>query len=346
MWDALSENLKIEYQHYEVEFLWMIDYEDSEALIGCQDLASRFPSRNIRIERLPIGPITTSPKTFKLIEGFKRAQGEILIALDDDTALPKRGLETALPFLEKPNVGVVFGIPYYCSFQNFWSSMVSSFVNANSTWIYIPYTKLMDPFAINGMFFSFKREVYDSVDGFNGIEDCICDDYAMAERMIANNLKLVQAPLLHPIRIHIKSAAEYFAIVRRWFVFTRASVMTAKPKNLLTFYLVIFVPTFFPLLIFAVPWFIGTVSAAVAAVIYAASYAVLLWLVNVRFLRRATPLKRLPLLLLTNLLSPLQIVLTLTTTQKVNWRGNIMKVSPNGKFSIVRRRAYPDLNRS
>ena len=51
-----------------------------------------------------------------------------------------------MPFLDQPSIGLAFGLPYYCSFETLWSSLVSLFVNDQSLLTYIPYTALTEPF--------------------------------------------------------------------------------------------------------------------------------------------------------------------------------------------------------
>ena len=102
----------------------------------------------------------------KLIEGVKQATGNIIAVLDDDTMLPNQAFDQCLPYLEKPGIGVAFGLPYYVNFSNFWSTLVSSVVNGNNLLTYIPYTYFINPFTINGMFFVIKKEILEKVNGF------------------------------------------------------------------------------------------------------------------------------------------------------------------------------------
>ena len=59
--------------------------------------------------------------------------------LDDDTRLLPGQLESAVDTLQRePSTGLVFGLPYYRSFETPWAALVSTFVNRNSLWSYLP----------------------------------------------------------------------------------------------------------------------------------------------------------------------------------------------------------------
>src|SRR5206468_1013578 len=133
---------------YPVEFIYLIDADDVVAQRVCADLVARYRARPVRIVSLPPPGDDQNPKLVKLIEGVRAAQGDMICVLDDDTMLPDGGLEQCLPFLDQPGVGLAFGLPYYCSFQNMWSRLIACFVNSNSLLTYIPYTVLTKPFTI------------------------------------------------------------------------------------------------------------------------------------------------------------------------------------------------------
>ena len=161
-----------------------------------------------------------NPKMLKLIEGAKLAHGGVLVVLDDDTRLPDGGLEQCLPYLRQPHVGLAFGLPYYVSFQNVWSSLIAYFVNSNSLLTYIPYLQLTKPFTINGMFYAIRREVFEQVGGFAGLEGFLADDFAIARRIQAHGYELAQTPLRHAISTHVAGASHYLSLMQRWFAGT------------------------------------------------------------------------------------------------------------------------------
>jgi ceramide glucosyltransferase len=100
---------------YPLEFIWLVDDDDLEAQRICRDLLIRYPEKRARlILLLPPGP-RQNPKMVKLIAGAQTTSGDVLCVLDDDTRLPAFGLESCLPYLDQPDVGLAFGLTYYVS---------------------------------------------------------------------------------------------------------------------------------------------------------------------------------------------------------------------------------------
>jgi ceramide glucosyltransferase len=162
---GLELNLR-QVTRYPLEFIWLIDEDDDEAKSLCQGLAERFPEKQVKLMLLPQPGERQNPKMVKLIAGARQASGDVLCVLDDDTRLPDHGLETCLPYLDLPGTGLVFGLPYYVSFSNFWSRLVAYFVNSHSLITYLPYAIMAQPVTINGMFYAICREVLDAIGGF------------------------------------------------------------------------------------------------------------------------------------------------------------------------------------
>jgi len=339
LWDCLSRNLQMK-TDYDVEFLWLIDDDDVDAQEGCRQLIERYPDASVNLISLPPPQDKISPKTFKLIEGLKDATGEIIAVLDDDTVLPDGGLEQCLPFLDRPEVGVAFGLPYYINFSNLWSSLVSCVVNGNSLLTYVPYIFVTQPFTINGMFFVAKREVLDRVNGFSGLETAIVDDFAIAQRFRSHGYQLAQSPVRHGISTQINDASHYLSLLTRWFVFPQESIMKSVTIwELVVFYAMAFIPTLAPLAVVIYLILFPSISALIYAAIYFSINLYILVRLNAKYLSNATPTKQIPLLLLVQILLPINIIIALLSPRKINWRGHIMQLKNDGGFQFVRRRA-------
>lgn len=224
--DSLAATLRAR-SSYPREWLWLVDEDDAEGLRVCRDLIAHHPDRAIAL--IPTPPPAPddwrNPKTIKLIAGAAVARGRILCVLDDDTRLPDDGLERCLPFLDRPGVGLAYGLPYYVSFADLWSSLVAAFVNASSLLTYIPPLALTAPFTINGMFYAVRREALAAVGGFSGLEATLADDFAVAQRFRHAGYSLAQTPLRHAISTHVAGPRHYTALIARWFVFPRESVL-------------------------------------------------------------------------------------------------------------------------
>src|SRR5579884_1483409 len=206
---VLERNLSFA-SRYPIEYLLLGDNDDPACQKICEDIMARHTERPARYIALPPPPQGHNPKMHKLVAALPLARGDIICVLDDDTFMPDGGLERCLPFLERPDVGLAFGLPYYVSFTNLWSSMTAAFVVSNSLLTYIPYTMLTQPFTINGMFYALRRDVLDNIGGFAGLEGILADDFAVAHRVRQHGLLLAQTPLCHAISTQVRGPRHYF----------------------------------------------------------------------------------------------------------------------------------------
>lgn len=342
LWDCLAGNLAMK-TDYEVEFLWLVDEEDGAGKLGCQKLIAE-SQKNVRLILTPAPSDGISPKTFKLIEGLKLAKGEMITVLDDDTILPDYGLEICISYLNQPEIGLAFGLPYYINFSNFWSSLVSCFVNGNSLMTYIPYTFFLSPFTINGMFYVIKRNLLEQVGGFSGLETAICDDYAIAQRFRSHGYQLAQTPLLHGISTQVETASQYFNLINRWFIFPQASIMkSATIRELMTFYSLVFLPNCFPLLSLIYFMLFPSIFTGIFCALYLGLSAYITLQINEHYLNKATPNDKILWILLIQIFLPFQILISLLSPRKINWRGHIMEITKTGEFKWIQRKVYDQI---
>ena len=334
---GLEQNLTME-TVYPLEFLWLVDEDDTEAQNICKNLLRRYPDKRAHLILLPPPGTRQNPKMMKLIAGADKATGDVLCILDDDTRLPDYGLEICLPFLDQPGVGLAFGLPYYVSFENFWSQLVAYFVNSYSLMNYIPYSMLTEPVTINGMFYAIRREVLEEVGGFDGLENILADDFAIAKRMRDRGYRLIQTPLRHAISTWVATPRNYFSLMQRWFIFPRESIMRhLSGRDQLIFYSTGLVPVFFPWIALLVA-ILDPALWPVLLLYFLYSYLIFAHF-NLAYLKRASPWSYSHLVTLISLLLPAQILSALFARQRINWRGHIMQAEPGGNFQFVRRRS-------
>lgn len=323
---------------HERETLWLLDEDDARAIALCRALAARHPTVQARLILLPPPPDRASPKMFKLLAGAEQATGDVVCVLDDDTVLPDDAFELCLAYLDRPGVGLAFGLPYYESFDNLWSSLVACFVNRNALPTYLPYTYLVAPFTINGMFYVMERSTYDAIGGFRGLEAWATDDFAVAQHVRAHGLRLAQTPLRHPIRTYVDGPRHYLRLLQRWFVFPRETLYRGLEwRELLVVYFLAFAPAVGPLVFLAGAIVAPSPALWVVFALYALHDLLLFSHMNASYLARATPWRWLPLVLLADLLLPFQVLCALFAPQRVNWRGNVMQIHKGGSFHYVRR---------
>ena len=324
------------------EFLWLVDDDDAEGRRICRELAAAHPAVALRVLTSPRPPQGVNPKMFKLIRGLDAATGDVVCVLDDDTMLPAGGLEECLPYLDQPRAGLVFGLPYQVNFSTFWSGLVALFVNSSSLLTYVPVAALHEPVTINGMFYALRRSTLDQIGGFRGLEPVLADDFAVAQRVRAHGLRLMQTPLRHPISTQVPTASRYLRLMQRWFIFPRESLLRHLPwREQLLVYCLALLPTLAPLLftLGLLFWPSGLLAALLLAY-YACSYAAFLHL-DRAFLGSVTPLAWSLLHPLLQLLMPLQVLAALLLPQRIVWRGHVMQVERGGGFRFLRRRSRP-----
>ena len=336
---CLERSLQLK-SRYQLEYIWIADRDDPAGQQICQELTARYPACSVRLLTEPPAAEDQNPKIAKLIAGVKVAHGEVLCVLDDDTMLPDYGLESCLPFLDQPGVGLAFGLPYYVNFSDPWSTMVSTFVNSNSLLTYIPYTTLATPFTINGMFYAIGRTVLEEVGGFEAIENLFADDFAVARLLRTHGYRLAQTPLLHGISTQVKGARHYLSLIQRWFVLPRESLLRYLNwyEHLLIYGLGL-VPALFPLLLLiALCIWPSPLTLAYTLLYLGYTFAIFLHL-NTRYLRKASPRSKAWWVPIIQIIFPIQLLAALLSPQRINWRGNIVQVQPGGRFRYLRRRA-------
>jgi ceramide glucosyltransferase len=335
---CLEANLAMK-SAYDVEYIWLLDTNDPEADRVCRELMAKYPQRRVRLHAMPPPGERDNPKMVKLIRGLELSAGDVICVLDDDTVLPDGGLDTCLPYLDQPGVGLAFGLPYYTNFSNLWSSLVSYFVDSHSLLTYVPYTALTEPFTINGMFYCARRDTLEAIGGFAGIERKLADDFAVAQRVKQHGLKLAQTPLLHGISTQVTGPRHYLSLIQRWFIFPRESLMRhLRLSDQAILYGSGLLPALYPLLLLT--WTLRNPSkskTAYALAYFAYSFA-LFTHINKKYLRGAAPMKRAWLVPLIQVFFPIQLVAALLSPKRIVWRGHVMQVEKGGGFRFVERR--------
>ncbi len=335
---CLERSLRLRSQ-YALEYIWVADEDDPIGLSVCHDLIAGYPEKHIRLLTVPPPPDGMNPKAFKLIEGARVMRGDIVCVLDDDTMLPDDGLEQCLPYLEEPGVGLAFGLPYYVNYSNHWSSMVSTFVNSNSLLTYIPYTVLTQPFTVNGMFYAIKRPVLDAIGGFAAIGHMFSDDFAIAHVMRTHGYQLAQTPLRHAISTQVTGMRHYTSLLQRWFVFPRESLLRhVSWKDQIIVYILGLAPAIWPLLlIFSLLLRPSLRTIRYTLLYFGITYAIVHDL-NKRYLNQSIPVHRSWWVPVVQIVFPIQLIAALLSSQRANWRGNIVQVERGGTFRYIQRR--------
>ncbi len=335
---CLEHNLTFR-SRYPREYIWLVDSDDLVGQRLCQDLVARYPESAIQLLILPPPAERQNPKMVKLTAGANIAKGDVICVLDDDTQLPDEGLEQCIPFLDRPGVGLAFGLPYYISFSTLWSSLVAYFVNSNSLLTYIPYISLTEPFTINGMFYAIKRNVFDIVGGFNGLEGALADDFAVAQHFRAHGYRLAQTPLRHGISTYVTGPRHYLSLMQRWFIFPRESLMRhTNRRERFVLYGLGMSPALFPLLLVIFASLRPSLWSTIFILLYFLYNYLIFAHFNIAFLNRAAPWGRSWWVPVIQLIFPIQLLIALLSPQRIVWRGHVMQADRGGGFRFVLRR--------
>lgn len=335
---CLEQNLRA-VSSYRREFLWLVDTDDLVGQQICHDLITRNAACSVRLIVLPPPGERENPKMIKLIAGAAQAKGDVLCVLDDDTVLPDGGLERCLPWLDQPGVGLAFGLPYYTSFATFWSRLVAFFVNSNSLLTYVPYTAFSAPLTINGMFYAMRRDTFDSIGGFVGLEHTLADDFAVAQRVREHGLHLKQTALCHAISTSVAGPRRYLNLIQRWFIFPRESLLRHLGwRQQVLLYSIVLLPVFFPwLALLAALLWPSPLTVGIVLLYVGISYVTFVRF-NQTYFASAAPLGHSWLVPVIQLTFPIQLLIALVAPQRITWRGHQMQVERGGGFRFVRRR--------
>lgn len=312
------------------EWIWLIDNNDQDALRICKKLKKKYFKKNILIEICPLARSDQNPKMFKLILGLRKVKSSITAVLDDDTVLPDFGLDTATLPLNNNSVGLVYGLPYYQSFTNIWSSLVAGFVNSQSLLTYVPYLFFNPPVTINGMFYAVRTKTLRKIGGFSGLEDQLCDDVAIANRVKKNHLQLVQSQVLHPIYTQVENGKEFFQLLKRWFIFPKISLLPELGVlQLLTLITIVLFPLFWPFVF--ILWLVVSGSSWVWAIIALFIQTGIDFLFLKQFLPNTGPWWW---TFFARIVVPPVIIMALLSKNEIIWRGKLIQIRADNKIRI------------
>ncbi|MBS0205219.1 MAG: glycosyltransferase [Planctomycetes bacterium] len=203
-------------------FVWLVDEDDVAGRAVTELLAQAEPDR-IRLILCPACPIGTNPKLFKLNIAIPHVTTEFVAVLDDDTMLSPQHLPRAMATLTKCDLYT--GLPRYLSGGNVWSDLVAHFVNNNSIVTYLSLLDWTGPLTINGMFYVMRTDYLRALGGFESIQNQLCDDYALARRVLRQGGRLRQGVTSQLLRTSIAGPRHYLRQMHRWFLFANVLVL-------------------------------------------------------------------------------------------------------------------------
>lgn len=310
------------------EWLWLVDRDDLAAQKICKKLQKRHTAHTILVILCPPAAPLHNPKTHKLAIGARRAQGQYLAVLDDDTVLPDFGLDQSLRYFNQSSCGLVFGIPYYQYHGTAWSALIAGFVNANSLLTYLPYLSLSSPLTINGMYYLLKASTVKKLGYFESLKKFVCDDVAVAQAVKKIGLTLQQSAVFHPVSTHLATVTAFNRLVLRWFTFPRISLLPGfSLKEFFIFGFLTMAPVFF-----------GLISLLILALENSSwPWVLAYWLVLLAIYLRISlahlqSAGKVVWMVLSNLIFPWYTVVSFFQPPHVTWRGK--KISFHGNTIV------------
>lgn len=274
-------------------------------------------------------------KVAKLQVALPQLDGEIACFVDDDVALPPTALQALVAPLARDEVGATFGLARYISWGTVWSSLMSLFVNSNALLSYLPLAALTEPFTITGHCFALRRATLAAIGGLDGLDRRIDDDHEFARRVRARGLRIVQTPLLYDVTNELDSPAAYHAQLKRWFVFPgRAMLPALSPRERLIVALG-GLGTAIPGLLALLALLTGRGAARRGALLALAEFLAVQALLELAYLGRPTPPRRLILLPLVAGVTPLHILGILGAPPTIEWRGQRLYIHRGGGFTVL-----------
>ncbi len=176
------------------------DYEDYEILVlddnstdGTWAILQRYQEEHPDKLRIFHGkPKTNSVingKTFALSQIEAEAKGTYILATDADTRHVRSSISQGVTMLEDLGLDMLSGFPEERC-PTYWGSVIISAMNF-ATVFYVPmafsYRHPNEYFTLaNGQYICMRREVLESLGGYNAIDRLTCDDVRLAKHFIKN----------------------------------------------------------------------------------------------------------------------------------------------------------------
>jgi ceramide glucosyltransferase len=315
--------------------LLVCDVADAESQAVCRATMAAHPAWQAEMLLAAPDAGALASKVAKQLLALPHADGEVLCFLDDDVALRSEALRVLVPYLLLPGVGAVFGLACYTAWDTPAESLMSGFVNTNALFSYVPLSLLLEPFTITGHCFALTRATFDAVGGLDGMRGRFDDDHELARRVRRHDLRNVQTALIYDVENRLPTLAAYHKQLRRWMLMPRQAMLPTLDRRERAAMLLGSLGPMVPpaLLLLALlarrggPW--AALGASLA--LFAGTQA----LVERVYLRRTMPVRRWPLVPLLACLTPLHVALAALGGERIEWRGQRLRISRGGGFTVV-----------
>jgi cellulose synthase/poly-beta-1,6-N-acetylglucosamine synthase-like glycosyltransferase len=209
-------------QDYPEDLLQIIVVDDRSS-DATSEIVGQYMRNHPQVELVSVTecPESVSPKKHALTEGIKHAMGEIIVTTDADCSFHPDWLTTMVRHFAE-DVGIVAGLTRFWLRKEFlpmwqkmqWLDFIShSFVSAGAIGSGLA-------FNCNGSNLAYRRQVFDEVDGFSGVDRIVSgDDEFFAQKVNRNTnwkIRFATEPASIVLSQPVRTLKEMFHQRFRW----------------------------------------------------------------------------------------------------------------------------------
>lgn len=195
---CVKSALKQDYENFEVLVL------DDNSTDGTTEILEQFSSIIANLKHLKGAPKPNDwlGKPWACHQLSQQAKGDILVFIDADVWLEPNAIPNTVKSLESSNAITVWPQQKLVSF---WEQMIvpliyfalltllpTKYVERTPRWLPGPFKSTLDPKFVAGcgQFFAFNRDIYDSIQGHEGVRMKVVEDMELARTLKKDSFKL------------------------------------------------------------------------------------------------------------------------------------------------------------
>ena len=252
----LEEDLKANLKNTtDMNFIWLVDKSDKVAINTVESiLKDKNYSNRIEVYYLDDVPQELNPKIFKLAQVVDKIKTEYSIILDDDAVIDRKKLDELSVYEKDKSEWIATGIPFNYNIKDFYSKLISAFINSNSIFSYFSLSFLKENKTINGMFYILRTDILKKYSAFDEIKYWLCDDLALANYLLSKKVKIIQSTIFCNVRNTVPSLRRYILLMKRWLLFSNVYMKNAFSVK---FLLIILLPTLLPTILLFFSFYLG-----------------------------------------------------------------------------------------
>lgn len=217
--DTLESNLRFNLDNTKnAHFVWLLDDDDIKAQELCNKIKESYHEKCIDIVVVEDIPNNCNRKTYKMCKSLAYAK-EYFVALDDDTKITYEKLSQTITLLNSDDKMFVTAYPYYKSSVGLFSQLVTSFVNANSLFLYLGVSYISPLKMLSGMFYVTKTKNLNELNAYENILYFLSDELALANLAIDRGYNIKLLPISFQITTTVPNIKQYFDLMKKWIVF-------------------------------------------------------------------------------------------------------------------------------